>query len=52
MTLQEFNRMTPFEKQRLRERDPSLYAKLLSELNAKFPKETDHRAAAELLKKD
>jgi len=52
MTLQEFNRMTPFEKQRLMERDRELYLKLLKELNAKFPKETDHQAAAALLKKD
>jgi len=48
MTLQEFNRMTPFEKDRLRQRDPQLYMKLLNEL----PTETDHKAAAELLKKD
>ena len=52
MTLQEFNRMTPFEKDRLRQRDPQLYMKLLNELKAKFPTETDHKAAAELLKKD
>lgn len=52
MTLQEFNRMTPFEKQRLMDRDKELYLKLLKELNEKFPKQTDQRAAAELLKKD
>lgn len=52
MTLQEFNRMTPFEKQRLRDKDEALYLKLLKELKAKFPTETDHKAAAELSKKD
>jgi hypothetical protein len=40
----EFIRLTPFQKQRLREIDPEQYQKLFQSMERNFPKE-DHNAA-------
>jgi hypothetical protein len=47
-TVLEFNRLTPVQKVRLKERDPEQYDRLIKELNRSFPKESDHQALAEL----
>jgi hypothetical protein len=47
-SLKEFLRMTPFEKQRLRDSDPEQYQKLFNGLERNFPKE-DSSAASGLI---
>jgi hypothetical protein len=38
-SITEFIRLTPFEKQRLRESDPAQYQKLFAEMEKQFPKD-------------
>lgn len=50
-SVREFIRLTPPQKQRLQQRDPEQYKKLLDATNKMFPKETDQEAAKELARK-
>lgn len=47
-TVREFIRLTPPQKQRLMQRDPEQYKKLVEATNKQFPKEEDAEALSAL----